>query len=82
MMFEFLMSLLKLALYYWQAELSWGSIQAETVRLQRQIETDLMDIHLKFTEYPCVFVPKQFLGPKMDGSKKFREKICFGSNKF
>ena len=30
-----------------QAELSWGSVQAETVRLQRQIDPGLRDIQLE-----------------------------------
>ena len=34
-----------------QGGLNWGSVQAETVRLQSQIEPGLMDIHLKFTEF-------------------------------
>ena len=34
-----------------QAELSWGSVQVETVRLQRQIDPGLMDIQLKLTEF-------------------------------
>ena len=42
-----------------QAELSWGSIQAETVRLQRQIDPGLMDIHLKFSEFRSLFGPKE-----------------------
>ena len=33
-----------------QAGLSWGSVQAETVRLQRQSEPGLKDIHMKLTE--------------------------------
>ena len=37
-----------------QAELSWCSVQAETVRLQRQIDPVLMDIYLKFTEFVVV----------------------------
>ena len=42
-----------------QAELSWGSVLAETVRLQRQIDARLMNIHLKFTEFRCLFGPKK-----------------------
>ena len=34
-----------------QAELSWGSVQAETVGLQRQIDPSLMDIQVKLTEF-------------------------------
>ena len=34
-----------------QGGLSLGSVQAETVRLSRQIEPTLMDIHLRFTEF-------------------------------
>ena len=30
-----------------QAGLSWGAIHAKTVRLQRQIEEGLIDIHFK-----------------------------------
>ena len=47
---------------------------AGAVRLQRQIDHGLMDIHLKFTEFCCFFGPKKFqekkgwfkkmLGPK------------------
>ena len=33
--------------------LSWGLVQAETVRLQKQIEPGLMDTHLKYTEFCC-----------------------------
>ena len=59
------MSELKIALghhpkYEEQAQLSWGSVQAKTVRLQRQIDPGLMDIHLKFTE----FLSKKILGQK------------------
>ena len=45
---------------YAQAELSWGSVQAETVRLQRQIDPSLMYIHLKYTEFCCFFGPNKF----------------------
>ena len=68
----------------WQAELSWGSVQAETVRLQRQIDPGWMDNHLKFTEFCCLFLilgqknvgtktfwAKKILGPKNVGFKKF-----------
>ena len=34
-----------------QAGLSWGSVQAETVRLQRQIDPGLMDIHLNLLNF-------------------------------
>ena len=37
-----------------QAGLIWGSVQAETITLQRQIEASLIDIHFKFYEF-CVF---------------------------
>ena len=33
-----------------QAGLSWGSVQAKTVRLQRQSEPGLKDVHVKLTE--------------------------------
>ena len=75
-----------------QAELSWGSVQAETVRLQRQNDPGLMDIHLKFTEICPFFRPKKTFGKhfgskkcgvqKILGPKKFcypQSKICMGS---
>ena len=34
-----------------QAELSWGSVQAETVRLHRQTESGFMVICLKLTDF-------------------------------
>ena len=40
-------------------EVRWCSVQAETVRLQRQIESGLVDIHLIFTEFCCLFSPKK-----------------------
>ena len=33
-----------------QAGLSWGSVQVKTVRLQRQSEPGLKDIHMKLTK--------------------------------
>ena len=39
------------SVYNRQAGLSWESVPAEAVRLQKQIESGLMDIHLKFTEF-------------------------------
>ena len=55
-----------------QAELSWGSVQAETVRLQRQIDQGLMDIHFKFTKK---FRRNFFLCQTNSQSKKFGSKI-------
>ena len=54
-----------------QAELSWGSVQAETVRLQRQIDPGLINIHLKFTEFCCFFGPKKFQAKKWLGKNNY-----------
>ena len=58
------------------------------VTLQRQIDGGLMEIHLKFTEFCCLFGPEQFSAKKKVGSKQFWDdknfwvKIFLGSNKF
>ena len=46
-----------------KTKLSWGSVQAETVRLQRQIDPGLMNIHLKFWVQK-IGGSKKILGPK------------------
>ena len=54
-----------------QAGLSWGLVQVETVRLQRQIESGFLVIYLKLTE----FHTSEILNPSMVIYKKFEIKI-------
>ena len=58
-----------------QAELSWGSVQAETVRLQRQIVPRLMDNPLKFTVRSKKVKVRKNVGSKKFLVKKFGVKI-------
>ena len=72
-----------------QAKLSWGSVQAKTVRLQRKIDPGLMDIHLKFTEFCSrswsrIFGQKcwskMYIGPKYVLGQKILVPTFLGSN--
>ena len=57
----------------WSEGCQFPIYQAETARLQRQIDPGLMDIHLKFHCFlrPKKFRSKKILGPKILGYKNF-----------